>query len=106
MWLVCTIATFLSWGIADLFYKIGNQSSEEANHLKTGILVGLIMGIHATLFLLVKPTSITIMDVIKYLPVSLLYISSMVIGYRGLKYLECVKTLSKLYVTCACDFAQ
>ncbi len=88
MWLVCTIATFLSWGIADLFYKIGNQSSEEANHLKTGILVGLIMGIHATLFLLVKPTSITIMDVIKYLPVSLLYISSMVIGYRGLKYLE------------------
>ena len=88
MWIICTLMTFFCWGVADLFYKIGNQGKGENNHLKTGIMVGLIMGIHATIFLLVKHVNINLMEIIKYLPVSLLYISSMIIGYRGLKYLE------------------
>ena len=88
MWIGCTLLTFLCWGIADLFYKIGNQGKGEGNHLKTGVFVGFIMGIHATLFLLIKETNIQVVDLLRYLPVSILYISSMVIGYRGLKYLE------------------
>lgn len=80
--------TFLCWGIADVFYKIGNKGEEEYNHLKTGIMVGLVMGIHASIILLTSSTSITLIDIIKYLPISFCYISSMVIGYRGLKYLE------------------
>ena len=43
MWLLCTMLTFFSWGVADLFYKIGNKSEGEYNHLKTGIFVGLII---------------------------------------------------------------
>ena len=70
MWILCTLLTFSFWGIADLFYKIGNRGEEKYNHLKTGIMVGLVI------------------DIIKYLPVSLCYITSMVIGYKGLKYLE------------------
>lgn len=88
MWLLCTFLTFFAWGIADLFYKMGNNSKDEYNFLKTGIMVGLVMGIHATIYLFVKHLSINPMDLIKYLPVSLCYIASMVIGYRGLKYLE------------------
>ena len=88
MWIICTLITFFCWGIADLFYKMGNQGKEEFNHLKTGIMVGLVMGIHATIFLLMKRVNISLIEMIKYLPVSFFYISSMIIGYRGLKYLE------------------
>ncbi len=85
---IATLLTFLFWGIADLFYKIGNRGKGNRNHLKTGIMVGLVMGIHGTYLLLTTHTNIQIIDIIKYLPVSLCYIASMVIGYRGLKYLE------------------
>lgn len=88
MWAIYALLTFACWGIADLFYKVGNYQEGEYNHLKTGILVGLVMGIHASIYLLYKGIDIRILDIIKYLPVSLLYILSMVIGYKGLKYLE------------------
>lgn len=88
MWMICTLLTFLSWGIADLFYKIGNKDNNKYNHLKTGVIVGLIMGIHATIYLIYNSISINLLDLLKYLPVSLCYIASMVIGYKGLKYLE------------------
>ena len=88
MWLLCTFLTFFCWGVADLFYKIGNKSEGENNHLKTGIIVGIVMGIHATIYLLINGVDFKVIDLLKYLPVSLCYISSMVIGYRGLKYLE------------------
>ena len=88
MWITYTLLTFLCWGIADLFYKIGNKGEEETNHIKTGMFVGLVMGIHATIYLLLNHVDIKLLDILKYLPVSLLYISSMVIGYKGLKYIE------------------
>ena len=83
-----TLLTFLFWGIADLFYKLGNQGEGNKNHLKTGIMVGLVMGIHATYLICFKNINVTLIEVLKYLPVSLCYIASMVIGYKGLKYLE------------------
>ena len=88
MWITYAIITFILWGVADLFYKIGNRGKEETNHLKTGIFVGLVMGIHATIYMIINHVSISPMDLIKYLPVSFFYISSMVIGYKGLKYIE------------------
>lgn len=88
MWLTYTLLTFFCWGIADLFYKIGNKGKDDYNHIKTGIFVGLVMGIHATIYLLINRVDINFIDIVKYLPVSLLYISSMIIGYKGLKYIE------------------
>lgn len=88
MWAIYALLTFACWGIADLFYKIGNYQNGEYNHLKTGIFVGIVMGIHASIYLLYKGIDIRMLDIIKYLPVSLFYILSMVIGYKGLKYLE------------------
>jgi len=46
------------------------------------------MGVHATIMLILNKTPIDFMEFIKYLPVSFCYISSMIIGYKGLKYLE------------------
>lgn len=88
MWIICTFLTFFAWGIADLFYKVGNNNKDKNSHLKTGIAVGLIMGIHATFYLFTNSLEIHFLDLIKYLPVSLCYIASMVIGYKGLRYLE------------------
>ena len=88
MWFLCTLLTFISWGVADLFYKIGNSGNNKYDHLKTGIAVGVVMGIHATIYLLINHVNVNLIDIIKYLPVSLCYIASMVIGYKGLKYLE------------------
>ncbi len=88
MHVLATILTFLFWGIADLFYKLGNRGEGDRNHLKTGVMVGLVMGIHGTYLLLTTHASVHIIDIFKYLPVSFCYIASMIIGYRGLKYLE------------------
>jgi len=88
MWLLFTFLTILFWGSADLFYKIGNKSKNKYNHLKTGILVGLVMGIHATIYIIINKIDLNIIELLKYLPISLCYISSMIIGYKGLKYLE------------------
>ena len=88
MWIIYTIITFISWGVADLFYKICNKKEGDYNHYKTGIMVGLVMEVHASIYLIINSVNISVINVIKYLPISLLYISSMVIGYRGLKYLE------------------
>lgn len=88
MWLIMAITTLLLWGIADLFYKKGNQKEEKYSHLKTGMLVGFVMGIHAIIYMIVKGLSFNFIDMLKYLPVSLCYIVSMVIGYKGLKYIN------------------
>ena len=40
------------------------------------------------IYLIVNHIEISIIDVIKYLPVSAMYISSMVIGYKGLKFIK------------------
>ncbi len=88
MWLVMALLTLFLWGIADLFYKKGNQKEEKYSHLKTGMLVGFVMGIHAIIYMIVKHVSFDFVVMLKYLPVSLCYISSMVIGYKGLKYIN------------------
>ena len=88
MWIFCTLLTFICWGVADLFYKMANQGEGEYEHLKTGIMVGLVMGLHATIFLILNRPVIHLIELVKYLPISFCYIASMIISYRGMKYLE------------------
>ena len=88
MWLLMAIMTLLLWGIADLFYKKGNREEDKYSHYKTGMMVGIVMGIHAIIYMLVKNISLNFLDLLKYLPVSLCYIVSMIIGYKGLKYIN------------------
>ena len=88
MWLVCAILTFIIWVTADLFYKKSNLEQEDDSHLKTSIVVGIVMGIHATIYYFVNHVSISFMDIVKYLPVSLCYMISMIIGYKGLRYID------------------
>lgn len=88
MWLVFSVITALAWGGANLFYKKGSQVEDKTSHLKIVIMVGFAMGIHATLYGLVKGVDFELFDMIIYLPVSSMYIISMTIGYIGLRYIE------------------
>ncbi|GJM79910.1 hypothetical protein HMSSN139_24060 [Paenibacillus sp. HMSSN-139] len=84
---ICFIDVF-GLGGADLFYKKGSDSQDPHSHLKIVVMVGLVMGIHGTAYLLIQGLSFDPMDMIRYLPVSALYILSMAIGYFGLRYIE------------------
>ena len=88
MWFIFALITTLSWGAADLFYKKGADENDKYSHLKTAMMVGLVMGLHAILTLIIGNINYDPINIIVYFPVSLMYISSMVIGYFGLKYLE------------------
>ncbi len=88
MWFVFALLTALAWGGADLFYKKGSDSNDKYSHLKIVTIVGLVMGIHGTGYMLIKDLTFDPMDMVRYLPVSGLYILSMTIGYIGLRYIE------------------
>lgn len=88
MWFLYAMLTWACWGAATLFYKKGSDPADRNSHAKITIMVGLVMGAHATIYMLVKGLSLNLDDMITYLPVSALYISSMVFGYVGLRYLE------------------
>ena len=45
-WFIFAIITFLAWGFADLFYKRGANENDKYSHLKTSMMVGVVMGIH------------------------------------------------------------
>ena len=87
--MIYSLLCFLFWGCADLFYKRANDNAKDKySDIKTTIIVGIVMGIHAVIYLLINGVSFSPIDVLKYLPVSLCYIISMFIGYKGLKYLS------------------
>ena len=88
MWFIFSILAALSWGGANLFYKKGTDSNDKHSHLKIVIMVGLVMGIHAVAYMLIKGIVFDPFDMIRYLPVSALYILSMTIGFIGLRYIE------------------
>lgn len=87
MWFFFALLTALSWGSADLFYKKGSNINDQYSHIKIVIMVGFVMGIHATGYIIYNGLSFNIMELIKYSPVSAMYILSMVIGYIGLRYI-------------------
>ncbi len=88
MWFWFSLIALLCWSGSDLFSKIGCQDSDDRiGHLKMVMEVGLVMGIHA-LIEIIGGTVISWSVILTYLPVSMLYILSMAIGYIGLRYIE------------------
>ncbi|MBQ7801653.1 MAG: DMT family transporter [Oscillospiraceae bacterium] len=87
-WLFFSIATALLWGAAELFYKKGALPNEKYSHLKICVCVGAVMGAHAVFTLLTKDIGYNPINLIVYLPVSMLYIVSMAFSYFGMRFLE------------------
>ena len=88
MWFFFTILTTLFWGFAEFFYKKGARAEEKYAHLKICVCVGTVMGLHALFTLLTQDIHYDPMNLIQYLPVSLLYIISMACSFFGIRFLE------------------
>ena len=89
MWFWLSLITLLCWSGSDLFSKIGSRDADDKlSHLKMVIAVGTVMGLHAAFEIFVSGTPISWSVIWTYLPVSLLYIGSMALGYLGLRYIE------------------
>lgn len=87
-WYTAAILTIIFWGIADMFYKKGTDPHDRYSHLRIVFMVGLVMGIQAIFELNKMNWAYDPINIIKYLPVSFMYILSMTLGYVGLRYLE------------------
>ncbi len=89
MWFWLSIITLLFWSGSDLFSKLGCRDADDKySHLKMVIAVGVVMGLHACYEIFANGTIISFQIILTYLPVSLLYILSMAMGYLGLRYIE------------------
>jgi len=89
MWFWLALAALLCWSGSDLFSKIGcRDSRDKYSHLKMVMAVGVVMGLHACYEIFVNGVVINAHILLTYLPVSLLYILSMAMGYLGLRYIE------------------
>ena len=89
MWFWLSLTALLCWSGSDLFSKIGcRDENDRYSHLKMVIAVGVVMGIHAEIEIFAGGVPINPQIILTYLPVSLLYISSMTLGYLGLRYIE------------------
>ncbi len=86
MWFILSLTAIIFWGGSDLFSKMGSKPSDKYSHWKIVIAVGTVMGIHATIELL-SGTKFYPVDFIKYMPAIVFYVSSMVLGYVGLRYI-------------------
>ena len=107
MYFVFALVALLAWSGSDLFSKTGTSQKDKHSHWKVIFAVGVLMGLHAVLCLVVSAfippledgadpewwrtliyTDFTPMDFVKYLPVAAIYLAAMVIGYAGLRYIE------------------
>ena len=87
-WFFLALIAMLFWSGSDLFSKMGSKPDDRYSHWKMVMAVGLVMGIHAGYMVFVNGVPITWGAIIQYLPASILYILSMVMGYVGLRYIE------------------
>ena len=89
MWFWLSLIALLCWSGSDLFSTIGcRDEADRLSHLKMVMAVGVVMGLHAAFEIFVGGTEISFAIILTYLPVSLLYIGSMTLGYLGLRYIE------------------
>ena len=88
-WFWFSIIALLCWSGSDFFSKIGcRDASDKYSQYKMVTAVGVVMGIHAAFEIFVGGVEISWQVIWTSLPVSLLYIGSMTLGYVGLRYIE------------------
>ncbi len=88
-WFWLSMIALFFWSGADTFSKLGCRDADDKyGYLKMVTAVGAVMGLHALYEIIVGGTEISAAILLRYLPVSALYISSMTLGYLALRYIE------------------
>lgn len=92
IWILIILIATVSWGFTDLFNKMSVDYNDKDFYIKLTIWTGLATGV---LLILILPFSESKMPVVElaakymlFIPTTLLYILSIILGYVGLKYLE------------------
>lgn len=80
MWLLFSLFSILAWSGSDLFSKLGSRPDDSYSHWKMVMAVGLVMGAHAIFEMTIGGVDFDWNSVMIYLPVSALYILSMIFG--------------------------
>lgn len=105
MWFIFSIIALVCWSGSDLFSKIGTKQDDKNSQWKIIFAVGAIMGLHFVITLIggafiddpesvpkvvasLLYTDITFEQFLIYMPIALVYILAMFIGYIGLRYIE------------------
>ena len=107
MYFIFACLALLFWSGSDLFSKMGTYQKDKSSHWRVIFFVGLIMGVHAIICIIVSHfipapaedapsewwrsliyTDFVAMDFVRYLPVAFIYLAAMVVGYVGLRYVE------------------
>ena len=94
MWLLFATITVLLWGTSETIFK-KVSTIEKHSVLKLISFNGIILGICAILFMLITRTEINLNILITYLPVALIYITSMFCTYKAMTLVK-VSILSPL----------
>lgn len=88
-WFWFAIAALLCWSGSDFFSKLGcRDNKDKYSQFKMVMAVGVVMGLHAAYEIFIGGVEISWDVIWTYLPVSMLYIGSMTLGYVGLRYIE------------------
>ena len=104
---IFSLIALLCWSGSDFFSKKGTNQKDKLSQWKVIFFVGIIMGLHAIISIIASVfipapanpdhpewwrniiyTDFQIMDFVYYLPVAFIYLSAMVVGYVGLRYIE------------------
>jgi len=88
MWFFYSLLTITAWGSGNVFQKAGTNPKDKTSHWKIVIMIGFVMGIHAIGYMIMNQYHFDFFNIIKYFPVSFLYIASMTFSYVGLRYLD------------------
>ena len=106
MWFILSLISIFFWSGSDFFSKLGSPAKDEDSHLKMLMVVGLVMGAHATSQVLFQGVSFTKEILIAYLPVSFLYIfSGAVAALLSFIFLKQVLALPQLFAILLILFA-
>lgn len=101
---IFALFALVAWSGSDLFSKLGTVQNDKYSHWKVIFMVGAVMGIHAVVTIIgglfIDPetapdivlslfyTDFKPIDFLHYAPVAAIYLSAMVVGYAGLRYIE------------------
>lgn len=101
---IFALLALIAWSGSDLFSKLGTVQKDKYSHWKVIFMVGVVMGLHAIITIIgglfIDPetapdivlslfyTDFKPIDFIHYAPIAAIYLSAMVVGYAGLRYIE------------------
>lgn len=115
MYFIFALVALFAWSGSDLFSKLGTSQKDKNSHWHVIFAVGVVMGIHAVITIIISPllppipmeidpnnelvpkpewwrgilyTNFKPMDFVRYLPVGFVYLAAMVVGYVGLRHIE------------------